>query len=257
MEVKEYDEEVRQEIKQEVDLKVDHPPIWNRYLIRYLVGTVLGLFITHFLFSELSYLIRPFFGKTALFRQLSSGNLFLYLLLGFAFCYIAGAPLLVFQATRPAFYKKRKIYSIWNYLPIFFATIIFFVLLLLLLFYKDLPFIHTRRRLSFLLFVLILLIEVGLVIFSLIKSKPIKYFEGLDRKRTSQNKEYIEVYNKMGEHGNAFMVVFFEIILGLILFHMRSIKEVMLVLIFWIIPAAFVWFVSLFLEFHLLNRRKR
>jgi len=71
--------------------------------------------------------------------------------------------------------------------------------------------------------------------------------EDLGRKR----KEYIRSYRDMREHGNALMILVMEGVLTTALLQASNPGILLAMLVLWVMPAAFVWFVATALEAHL------
>ena len=69
----------------------------------------------------------------------------------------------------------------------------------------------------------------------------------LGRKR----KEYIQSYRDMREHGNALLILVMEGVLTTALLQAANLGILFAILVLWVTPAAFVWFVATDLETHL------
>lgn len=70
-----------------------------------------------------------------------------------------------------------------------------------------------------------------------------------DRAKESDNRrQYIESYRHLREHGNAFLILFCELVLGCALFVSVSLSEALIVVIIWIVPTLPIWFLGAFLE---------
>lgn len=85
---------------------------WEYYLLRYLVGTVVGAVLVAFLNWHST---SPFFGRLEPLVDLSDSAFLgvgLLAALGFAFCYIASLPILVLHATR-AHIQRGMLRSRW------------------------------------------------------------------------------------------------------------------------------------------------
>lgn len=205
---------------------------WEFYLVRYFVGTVCGTVIVLFLvLNPESTIHRIIIENIPLQNQAADSNvskasvtdqktqekssinlkqndekqkqpgipwepihLWVYGLVGLAYCYIASGPILFLHAVRGWLTEEKGIY---------------------------------------------------------------KYYSKLSKKRAKRNdskvvKEYVESYKHLREHGNAFLIVFFELLLGMILFF-SSLIGIIIAILIWVALAASVWVIGTYLETKLKN----
>ena len=236
---------------------------WEFYFVRYFVGTAIGAIIILFLAQSQSPML-TYQGEIAtILRTLKptnfySGYVAVLATAGLAFCYLASAPILVLHATRGSLFKSRVKFNC-----AFVALFIFLTLILsgfqsyvlwLSLKIKGSPWENpTFYEGSFLLLVvsIIFLGQLFLLWLSLFSKEKdaFEYYDRLVKKRASANdagKEYIESYKHLREHGNAFFITLLELLLGAAMYY-SPIPWSML-LIFWILPAAGIWFFGNHLE---------
>jgi hypothetical protein len=223
---------------------------WEYYTVRYFVGTVVGAVIMVLLTGQSGASYARFLATLVDFKESAFLGVSLVAGLGFAFCYIASAPVLTLHTTRAhlqlSVMKKHwlvhavsiivsicvAIYVAWCYIsPI--AAIVLGV---------------------------ILGSQVGLIVamfatkFSCIE----KYYRDLATARSkalvkegvpaSPGMEYITSYRHLREHGNAFSIVLLELVLAWSLYQLCSATEAFYLLFVWLLPAAITWVVGTILE---------
>ena len=76
-----------------------------------------------------------------------------------------------------------------------------------------------------------------------------------EKKQLSQNYNtvYLESYKHLREHGNTFLIIIFEILLAILLYQIKDLTTFTIVIVLWILPAAFIWQFGNFLESKLYN----
>ncbi|MBN2008754.1 hypothetical protein JW960_05375 [candidate division KSB1 bacterium] len=216
---------------------------WEFYYVRYFLGMVMGAFILFFLLSknklEFANIISTDLKDISLFHLIYLGAL------GLAYCYISSAPVFVLHVTRYAIIKnyKNKSFSI---LAVTFALIA----TLLGIFIK----IHLQ---SFILISSIFLFQIIPVIFLFNnKLQPThEYYKKLLSKRTKEDaliQKYVESYQHIREHGNAYLIIIFEILFATILYHLQGIS-IIIILFIWLLPAGLLWSAGVLLEYRLCN----
>jgi hypothetical protein len=226
---------------------------WEFNLVRYLLGTIVGAIIVNVLLNKLLFI--PTYEKSYEYvffykiRTLTEWQfIFVHLAVGFVFCYIASAPILVFHSLRLNF--NKKIFS--NKPKKYFFFILISLLILGLIFYcisNCLKLNYKEDTAIFILF-LIILIQVILMIL-LYDNELIQDYEELTFQRDTYyklNSTYIDSYKHLREHGNAFFILFLEIILGAILYQIENINAIIVLITMWIMPGASIWFFGNFLE---------
>jgi hypothetical protein len=228
---------------------------WEFYFVRYFLGTIVGgaivLYLNRPLTSSLSNLILP--GVTDV-SKLDAQLLFLLLALGLAYCYIASAPILVLHAARGVILaNKTKAYS-WACS----ASIALIAIMAILIY----PYIGMIATVSIVLFSNVVIYQIILLFFSFVKEGELVYYyyNNLALKRSSNtehSKQYVESYRHLREHGNAFFILFFELLLGVILASQHHVYYVFIVITVWIFPAALVWMLGTVLEFRFIKAKHK
>lgn len=234
---------------------------WEYYLVRYFVGTVFGTIIVLYIAYNSDFYSKLFVNSLFENNKFEMSYLWLFGFLGLAFCYLASSPVLVLHAFRSVFlYSKKnninrkqgRLKMIWN--GICKAKWRQLFLLYLVIPLIPLLFNFTIFSKWTVLTLVIYLIQLLLVIIELYSNKVVHYYKELTKKRASNSKEkseYIESYRHIREHGNAFLIILFELLLGLVLYHVNSLTELIFVLLCWITPASLVWFLGNTLESNL------
>ncbi len=64
-------------------------------------------------------------------------------------------------------------------------------------------------------------------------------------------REYIESYRHLREHGNAFLIILMEVILATALYEADTTIRFFTLVVIWIVPATFSWFLGTWLEFRI------
>jgi hypothetical protein len=80
-----------------------------------------------------------------------------------------------------------------------------------------------------------------------------EFYRRLSRRRAwsegqQEVAEYIESYRHLREHGNAFLIILMEVILAAALYAANTTVRFFLLVIIWIVPAAFIWTIGTWLE---------
>jgi hypothetical protein len=234
---------------------------WEFYFVRYFVGTALGAIVVLFLASANS----PFFTsqgeiahilKSLKPEKFESGYIAVLATVGLAFCYIASAPVLVLHALRGSLLKVRSNLN-WKLVSSLIVSVLVIGGAQIYALWRAVQ-AHPMQNGDFFsavfILVLVSLIFVGqlfLLKLSLFGGEDASflYYEELASKRAAASdtaKEYIESYRHLREHGNAFLIALLELLLGAALFY--SPLPWGIVLMFWIAPAAGVWFFGTVLE---------
>lgn len=223
---------------------------WEFYFVRYFVGTVVGgailLYLNSASSSSLKGLILP--GVTDA-SQLDTQKLALLAAVGLAFCYVASAPVLVLHATRGVFLTSASKWyrrSVWSALGLTAASAA--------VAYYALPSLGRKPIVVASLFALVFLIQAILLVFSLVRlgDNAHSYYLTLVRARSSDSepaRQYIESYKHLREHGNAFFILLFEVVLGIVLTAAPTPQLALISLLLWSLPAAFVWVIGTVLEY--------
>lgn len=233
---------------------------WEFYFVRYFVGTVLGAIIVYVLTvssdSALSASLVP--GVT---KEIGYPHLLLLAAYGLAYCYIASGPVLVLHATRSVFANRaQSSFRLW-----FVGTVIFGIAILLAITWvKNINF---TSILVMVLAYLVLAIQVIPLFFAFLnRSENItRYYQNLSSKRSEatsdlSRKEYVESYRHLREHGNAFLIVVFEIVLAICLWNLpKDAIQIFAsaIVSIWVLPGSIVWFVGTALENNMVSSNKK
>lgn len=236
---------------------------WEFYFVRYFVGTAIGAIVVLFLATSNSPVFVSQGEVATILKSLrpdkfESGYIAVLATVGLAFCYIASSPVLVLHATRGSLLKARNSFN--HRLIAIFSIIILALFgaqsyaLWLALKIKGDPFFSQDFYAGSAFLFLISLIFVGqlfLLWLSLSgrEHNAFDYYDKLAKKRAEASKvgqEYVESYRHLREHGNAFLIVLLELLLGAALFY-SPIPWAMLLML-WVFPAAGVWVFGTFLE---------
>jgi hypothetical protein len=229
---------------------------WEYYTVRYFVGTVIGAVLVVFINSEPG---SPFEARVTVLeasKETSFLGVGLVAALGFAFCYIASAPVLTLHAAR-AHLRHAAIKAA----PFKFA--------LVLATSSVLAIIGIGRILPFNVAViagLIVGLQVGLILLVVITRFAVveKFYRQLAAARANAAREksqpqtpgleYITSYRHLREHGNAFMIVLLEGVLAYILVNSATQRCAVFVLALWLLPAATAWLFGTVLESRLVSK---
>lgn len=227
---------------------------WEFYLVRYLIGTILGTVIVSYIAFHNADVRESLISnaKTDTWYELLKANYWIFLIIGFAYCYLSSAPILVFHALR-VYLKSgngrlNKSTEIFGSI-IFFATIVFLTLTLCF---------NMKPSFKWIRWVILFIVILPQTIFMLrflFDNNVFNFYKSLttDRKKeklSAERHEYVESYKHLREHGNAFSILITEFVLSFILIDL-SIAQIVSVLIIWILPASYVWLVGTKLEFGL------
>ena len=243
---------------------------WDFYLVRYMIGTIVGSIILYLLLYKFQESNLLGLGISKILKELlelkSSVGLIIQITGGLAICYISSSPILILHATRLWFLPKNKKdndvnKNNGNTIPL--STGISFFILGILLASVIYYFYHISLITGTIC--LVILIPFALFLFFWLSeyNKDIqgkmkhRYFSLVKAREKNQIKEYSESYKHLREHGNAFFIVLFEILLGLALFQIKKPCEVIAVLAVWIIPPTFIWFFGNYLEGYLLELKEK
>lgn len=226
---------------------------WEFYFIRYFVGSVLGALIIMALAfhpdSALDEVIANLFDFESVdVLKLKSDHFWVILCFGVAFCYIASAPILVMHAFRAHFdFQSDMKTSVGAWL---LRIMIYCVPLAILYFLFCGQTIKFMFLAAYTLVITLQLVLIIPAIFSKFEN-IFDFYKSLtrDRAKASQDrKQYIESYKHLREHGNAFLILFCELVLGCALFVSGSLSEALIVILIWLIPTLPIWLLGTFLE---------
>jgi|SRR5580658_2066711 hypothetical protein len=226
---------------------------WDYYFLRYFVGTIVGAIIVRSLplYCAIYDSLRPSGGTMM--------NLTSSAALGFAYCYIASAPMFTLHVTRAHLFRRKgrdggsghSLELDWQLKLLEWCGILTVIALCATcLWYNCLP--HWRLAASLLLFV-VLVVQISMLARArLDKFKVVTdFYWKLSQSRSAPEpniSEYKESYRHIREHGNAYAIVVLELALGVIAASLQKPWEAGMVLALWLLPAAYCWLVATILE---------
>lgn len=223
---------------------------WEFYFLRYFVGTVVGGSILYYLngstTSALHNLIVP--SVTAVW-DLGTGAIWLLGALGFTYCYIASAPIFVLHVARLGYLRTNWLpWRVWLVGAALLAGIALFD-------WHGTRSVHDV--IATVLFCVCVLLESAAVAFVLWKGEAVHiYYCDLASSRAGSGepiREYVESYRHLREHGNAYLILLFEVVLGIVLSRVRRPSLAIIAVIIWTLPAAINWFVGHILEYRMVE----
>jgi len=233
---------------------------WEFYAVRYAMGTVVGAIIIYFV-CESTGVLEPLLLMPSDTQQVNAANLIIFAAFGLTFCYIASAPILVFHVARFDFVDEKSS-SFYKIIFNSFVRILIYVAVTLIAAYWMPPSNSTNtvilNDLAVFVVATVFLLQAELVVRTLYyKDRMYDFYKSLSRSRTKDgNGDIVESYKHLREHGNSFAIVFFEITLGSIFYVVGNagtglsrsfgppsnlVAGYALIILLWIIPAAFVW----------------
>jgi len=180
-------------------------------------------------------------------------HLILLAVYGLAYCYIASAPILIMHAGRGLMFKSSTNPNpnngmlsrvLWLLVPSFLMTEIYF-------FNASTDKIMGSLAVFLFSFLLVFQIRILVAIFKTSWQKTIDYYSTIVKKRKEhEGSGYIESYKHIREHGNSFLIVAFQFFLALPIFVFvsqpaitseDSIKNLLIIVLLWVLPAATIW----------------
>lgn len=221
---------------------------WEYYAVRYFVGTVVGAVLVAFVSGHDG---SPFAG------QLKFGNdapnqtflgLSLFAALGFAYCYVASAPILTLHSAR-AHLRLAGVKARWfSYAWPFIVSILLCIgtgWLLMPLVAAALTGIIVGFQLAL---IGLALWSRASVIEAFYRQLAVARATAVDGGGVTPAAEYITSYRHMREHGNAFMIVLLEGVLAYVLISLPSVAHAFALLAVWLLPAVIAWVLGTILE---------
>jgi hypothetical protein len=226
------------------DKKESNNKWWEFYFVRYFVGTVVGGTILLYLNARATWAGDDgFLPGISDASDLDANKLALLAALGLTYCYVASAPILVLHATRGAMSAFSS-----RILP---TAILILVVLTAAAATTAETIPGAALWVMMVLFAVMLVFQLctlGIAILDKGGSLHAFYARLVAARAKPDEGGYVESYRHLREHGNAFFIVLFEFILGLVLTAAPSGQLALLILFLWIVPAAFVWLVGTALE---------
>lgn len=259
---------------------------WEMYLVRYITGSVVGAVIVYIILRKLNVDWFPDLNK------IQSSNLVVLASLGFAYCYIASAPITLLHAAR--FLLDTQLFvqpptqvmtgvvgwkKFFASLRRWFGKYDWLVLSLLLfvtLFGVLLGFVSNETTwvlVAASTFVLAYTYVVSIKLYFKLQENDEwqKWYFSLAEKREKANsnagKGFVESYRHLREHGNAFFIISLEISLGIVLYQIATLLQrfssenaviwavtVLAALLYWVLPGALCWYLGNKLERYLVEK---
>jgi hypothetical protein len=230
---------------------------WENYLVRYLLGNIVGAVIVGYYFNhKLHWNDLAIGGKDDIVD--SSTKLIILGVLGFAYCYIASTPILVLHAGRHLIIKKDDKKRNWLFFSLLWISIVTLIILLIIVSPEIINYLNKLNFtcidvccyggciLSILTIIYVWVIACKIVKFKNNKETGFRFLEKLSKRRI-ENKDFRDSYSHLREHSNAFFIVLFELIL-LPIFLLSEYKFLPLIIALWIMPAALIWWYATWLE---------
>lgn len=227
---------------------------WEFYGVRYAQGTVVGAMIIFFLFSQNEILKKLLFIPERP-EDFGIPHLILLTVYGLAYCYISSAPILVMHAGRGLLYKSKTNVNPWKGYRL---RVLIFIGLAVFIFGAGFclsdDILSLAQMLSGLVMFTLFMMQVSILYSVFISSweETFDYYALIVKKRNQEGAGgYVESYKHIREHGNSFLIVVFQFFLALPIFLFVSqvgstggdaIRNLVIIIIIWIIPAATIWF---------------
>ncbi|MEQ1622146.1 MAG: hypothetical protein ABL919_12120 [Methylococcales bacterium] len=215
---------------------------WEFYLVRYLLGSIVGAALLIILNNQSTGKIKGLFSICPIeISLIDAHTILLWAGLGFAYCYLASAPILVLHATRGA-------------AAITMSKLTCCVVIITAIFVSCIQIIFWPIYITLVTY--ILLVQVFFIYFGLKKDSDnsnaiCNFYKELITERTELTPArslYIESYKHLREHGNAFFIVLLEFVFAFSLWYAETLEQLYILVFLWISPAAFVWVVGTCLE---------
>jgi hypothetical protein len=242
--------------KKEGELKMaEKSRWWDHYYVRYFVGSVFAVPLMLALSkSEALKLLVDAIGNSKLLNATVLGAA------GLAFCYVASAPILLLHATRAHRSNANRARAQVGWGTSFFAigTMALVIALGACIVHGVAKPIENPTWLGFIPFLAVAITQ-GALILRTPKATIVEFYRHLAVERAHDPKqelgrkrrEYIQSYRDMREHGNALLILVMEGVLTAALLQANNLAILLAMLVLWVMPAAFVWFVATDLEAHL------
>ena len=227
---------------------------WEQYYVRYFVGTVIGAVILLAL-REFA-MVAAGFAKVVPLATVSALGITAFTAAGLAYCYIASAPILVLHSLRGGlgFFNPPGWVALIVYLCAFLGIPAAGL--------AAAVHIGSRAALGWILVVGIMLAQlVAIVVAQRRRFQEIRvFYDRLVKARRNERREgtdYCDSYRHMREHGNAVSIVILEVLVGVALATASSELQLVSMLVLWLAPAGYVWFVATVIEFHFADAHKK
>jgi hypothetical protein len=232
---------------------------WEYYFLRYFVGTLVGAAIIVFL-TKISGSPLDGLGLTELkdLGDLGIKEITGLGALGFAYCYVASAPMLLIHATRAQLgvnpFKLRVVF----WLSSAGCTVGVFACAGWWLS------IHwwSREAAALLVFLFVMIAQLATILVAQRNRLETisEFYWSLANARASEApcvEEYVESYRHLREHGNAVSILVLEIALAFTISAARNLTHVILVMVLWLVPSSYTWFIGSVLESKLAHATRK
>lgn len=221
---------------------------WEYYTVRYFVGTVVGAGIVAALNQMPGSPFEWLLSSLPEFKDASFKDLALFGAVGFAFCYVASAPILSLHASREHLRLSRisarpdvSIGCLGFALSVSVAGSLYLAPTVPAL---ALAFILTIQTFPLFCSIATRFREVESMYDFLSKARAKGKMEPPDY----AVRELIESYRHLREHGNAMAILVLEFVLAFILFNLPRPSCALPVVALWLVPAAFTWLIATVVE---------
>ena len=237
---------------------------WEFYALRYSVGAVLGALILFILIKQNKPLSSLIFIKDGEPIDIVQAGIFLSI--GLVYSYISSAPILVFHAGRFLIPKVQGSLPSSSPRAMVLFLISSFIPATLFALFSSIE-LMPRLWLALLIFIASAVMIGQLQIVFKCHSKRTElfaFYEKLASQRAKAQGGIVDSYRHLREHGNAFGIVLFEIILALFIFaatiytplatpehrpiSYETASALICVLILWITPASLMWLIACMIE---------
>jgi hypothetical protein len=223
---------------------------WEYYLLRYSVGTVAGavaiVFLAKFPGSSLHRS-----GSAAIkdFGSLEIKDMTALAALGFAYCYLASAPMLLLHATRAQIGPNLS-RAKWIFWLITAGAIAF--VYLVTTYCLSIPW-WSYPAAGLLVFLGVVGSQVAVIVrahwdgFETISL----FYRNLAKARAiraASVADYVQSYRHLREHGNALSILALEFALTFVLYSAPRLLVGALVMVFWFLPSTYSWIIGSILE---------
>lgn len=227
---------------------------WETYLVRYITGSVIGAVIVYIILKKSGIDLIPHFD------DIKNSNLIVLFTLGFAYCYLASAPITLLHAVRSLVGKAGGL-DISNFMFISLLALVAIIFALLAWWATYQYFWGLAGFVGMLLF---FVYYMSIDLFNKVQHKNQwhMWYTRLAISRENGSKEFIESYRHLREHGNAFFIVLLEIALAIPIFMIVSLPSpkmemkiaLMLIVAFlWLSTGMLCWFLANSLEGYLIK----
>lgn len=242
---------------------------WEFYALRYSVGAVLGAIILFFLVQKNKALAALIFVKPG--EPIDLVQVGIFLGVGLVYSYLASAPILVFHAGRFLISKgPLPFLSVERISSAIYVVICANLALTFSLISSLEGFSNTWFSVVIFLACYVLVTQIVIVVKCVLQRDNLYcFYKNLAIKRKQSSGGLIDSYRHLREHGNAFGIVLFEIILGIFMFAAPTYMSIVspgshediystmgiltVVVIFWITPASLVWLIGTIIERELVD----